>query len=324
MNDLVQLFREREQLLWKIKHLVGMGRIRDIVPYNAKFASQEYLDLVQESTNKLNDVTSKIIEIRRAMHGPSHFSRENVWVWGGPTPSWGGSMAKDASIKAAKWFDFDNIMYVYGELNEEMMAIHKDCGKVICHLGSNCRTAGAKKLGDVEEAEELSRLSLQFPNIRGAVIDDMIGNCGRAYSKKIYYAMHEAIKKHNPNLEMYGVIYTHELDDNRCLELADSIDRVILWTWCREDLLDLEMNVAKCLNKFPGKKIMMGLFMFDYGRTILPNQVADIAYQLDLSRKFLSEGKIEDIVILGDREIDKCPAVADYIKSFFQAEFAKN
>ena len=67
---------------------------------------------------------------------------------------------------------------------------------------------------------------------------------------------------------------------------------------------------------------MMGVFMFDYGLTIMPNQPDAMIYQLTKAKKFLREGKIDDVVILGDREIEKCPSAAVAIKEFFAKEFA--
>ncbi len=306
--------------------LQSLASRRKINPYQDAFAGAEYLELVRDNVQDLDAALAKIYDsiLNAPLDGPAHFSRENTWVWGGPTPSWGGSMAKDASIQAANYFGFDNVMYVYGPHTEEMFEIHKNCRKIICHLGGNCRTEGAQQLGDVEEAENLSRMSLKYPNIVGGVIDDMIGNCGTRYSRKLYIEMHKALKAHNPKLESYSVVYTHELDSPMLQAFRDVEfpDRIILWTWNKNDLPGLEMNVEKTRHLFPGRKIMMGLFMFDYGLTVLPNDLPSIAFQLEMSRRLLKQNKIHDIVILGDREIHKCPAVAEYIREFFKKEFA--
>lgn len=320
-NEMERLLAERDALAAEIAGLVKIAGEHGIAPYNTKFAQPEYLELVKTPVGRLNDVLAEIFRHELEQNGPAHFSKENVWVWGGPTPSWGGSMAKDTSLKAAAYFGFENVMYVYGALTRETVGLHRNCGKLICHLGANCRTDGAQVGSDLEEAENLSRLSLEFPNVRGGVLDDMLGNYGTNYSRKDYAAIHEALKKHNPALELYCVVYTHELDSPEAGLLADCIDRVILWTWCRQNLAELDLNVEKCRARFPGKPIMMGVFMFDYGLTALPNDVPTLSFQLSRARKYLSEGKIQDIVILGDREIEKCPAAAKFIRNFFQQEF---
>ncbi len=320
---LEELYRAKNQCVAKLRAYNVYANDKGIrVPYQDKFATPEYVALIKDAMDELHNVMSEIFKIQLAMTGKDHFTKDNVWVWGGPTPSWGGSMAKDASIKAANYFGFSNVMYVYGNLNEEMMEIHRNCSNIICHLGQNCRTAGAQVLSDIEEAEYLSELSTKYKNVRGGVIDDMIGNYGPKYNLKTYKGMHDGIKKYNPDLELYAVVYTHELDMPKARDLAQCIDRVILWTWNVNDLTDIEMNVEKCRLVFPGKKIMMGVFMFDYGLTIMPNQPDAMLYQLTKAKKFLREGKIDDVVILGDREIEKCPPAAEAIKDFFAKEFA--
>lgn len=322
MSTLDELFTMRKEQIEKINGLARIAREKQIWPYNQKFASREYLDLVSDEVRKFNGTMAELFRRELALSGPEHFSRENVWVWGGPTPSWGGSMAKDAGLKAREYFGFDNVMYVYGALDREMVELHRECGKLICHLGSNCRTKGVRSIGDVEEAETLSSLSLEFPNLRGGVVDDMIANCGPNYSIREYRKIYDALHRHNPDLELYAVVYTYELDLPIAKRLSDCIDRVILWTWSAGDLIQLDMNLEKCRLLYPGKKIMMGVFMFDYGLTALPNQVAAMEFQLSRARRYLSEGKIQDIVILGDREIEKCPDAAEYIRKFFRDEFS--
>ena len=49
---------------------------------------------------------------------------DNLWVWGGPTPYWGGTMADDTLVKGADYYDARNVVYVYGPTNEKMLGIH--------------------------------------------------------------------------------------------------------------------------------------------------------------------------------------------------------
>ena len=323
MKTLDELYRQKEYCVKQIRAFRVHGETMGIrSPYQDKFASPEYIADMKDVFAEYDAVMAEIFRRRLPLKGRDHFGRDNVWIWGGPTPSWGGSMAKDAALKAAKYFGFDNVMYVYGPLNEETMELHKGCGKLICSLGQNTRNQGAQVLGDVEEAEELSRLSLTYRNVKGGVIDDMICNYGPKYDMKTYMGVYDALHKHNPELELYGVVYTYELDMPRARDIAMCIDRVILWTWDSSDLPALEMNVEKCREIFPDKKIMMGVFMFDYGLKVFPNAPEAMTYQLLKSKKLLQDGKIEDIVLLGDREIEKCPVIAACIRDFFAGEFS--
>ncbi len=320
MNQLEELLAARDAARTEMKKKMTEAGEKKISFQEGNSASKEYLGLVGKANADDDAALCNIFRRDLGLKGPSHFSKENVFVWGGPTPYWGGSMAKDTSVKAAEWFGFDNVMYVYGPLNEEMVKLHEHCGKLICHLGTNCRTPGAAAKSDVEEAELLSRLSLKYKNIAGGVVDDMIGNCGPNYSRKQYQAMHDALKKHNPALELYGVVYTHELDRESARLVSGCIDHPILWVWDKNDLCGLDLHLEKCRALFPGKPIMLGVFMFDYVAS-LPNTQEAMEFHLAKAKKYLSEGKVQDIVILGDREIAKCPAAAEAVRKFFRKEF---
>ena len=324
-NQLQKWMEQKDKLTGEFKKIREKAVQKEIYPYEDKFASPEYIRLVRKTNADADKMLNSYFKQDLKRKGPEHFTRENVFVWGGPTPSWGGSMAKDASIKAKEFFDLDNVMYVYGPLNKEMMELHKNCKKVICHLGRNCRTENAAMKSDAEEAELLSKLSLEYPNIVGGVVDDMSGNYGENYSHAEYRAIHQAMHKHNPDLELFGVVYSWELErmPEKVRIVSDCIDHVILWFWSKTDLMNFDLSLERCRAIFPGKPIMLGIFMFDYGASCLPNTPDVMAYHFEKARRALADGKIQDIVILGDREIEKCPEAAQFIKEYLKKEFSK-
>ena len=323
-NQMQKWMEKLQSLEQEYGKIVTKARRKNIYPYQEKFATAEYIQMMRKTDQAAEKLLARCFELDLKRKGPEHFSRENVFVWGGPTPSWGGSMAKDASLKAKRFFDLDNVMYVYGPLNREMMELHKDCKKLICHLGRNCRTKDAVMGSDTEEAELLSRFSLEYPNIIGGVVDDMIMNYGKNYSLKEYRAVYEALHKYNPDLELYSVVYAWELDlEERIKAVSECIDHVILWFWSKTELVDFDVTLERCRKLFRGKPIMLGIFMFDYGASCLPNSPVTMNYHLEKARRALGEGKISDIVILGDREIEKCPETAKFIREYLQKEFAE-
>ena len=324
-NKLQKWMEKKEQLTRDFEQLRVKAIKRKIYPYWDKFATPEYHRLLRKTNAAADAMLEGYFKYDLSLKGPDHFTKENVFVWGGPTPSWGGSMDKDASLKAQAYFDLENVMYVYGPLNQEMMDLHKNCKKLICHLGRNCRTKNAAMSSDAEEAELLSKLSLEYPNIVGGVVDDMSGNCGENYSHAEYRAIHQALHKHNPDLELYGVVYTWELErmPERVRLVSDCIDHVILWFWSKTDLMHFDLALERCRAIFPGKPIMLGIFMFDYGASCLPNSPAVMAYHFEKARRALADGKVQDIVILGDREIEKCPETAEFIREYLKKELKK-
>lgn len=311
MNRIAELEAERKRLVKEILRInleCGINREKGPIP-------EEFKNVMSPMSEKLDQCLFEMID---EMDKPKEraLSKENLWLWGGPTPLWGGSMDEDAAVKGAEYFGLENIVYVYGGISDKTLKIHEKCAKLLCQLASINRTPGAQNESNVENAKNLSRLSLKFPNVKGGVIDDLIGNYGHKISLKEVESIRDALKRHNADLQLYAVIYAHELDKEATKILEPCIDRVNLWVWAKFDLPYLDLIVEKCRVTFPGKEIMMGMFMHDYGASDLGMPRKLLEFQLKRAEKYLAKGKINDLVILGDREIAKWPEAADVVRQF--------
>lgn len=245
----------------------------------------------------------------------------NLWLWGGPTPFWGGSSAKDALVTAAEYFDIKNGVYVYGSTSEEMIGLHSSFGKLLCQINKNCRTPEVQnEMSEEENAELLSRLSLKFPNIIGAMCDDVTNNIHGNILPTEFVTRFEALKKHNPALKMYGTVYVHELTKKDFSVVLPYIDVITLWFWSMNEIIDYDENIKRCQKAFPGKKILQGIFIQDYGLSDCGAIPELLKFQLDRARKYLKDGVLEGVVILGDREIKKWPTVAAAVKKYLQEQ----
>ncbi len=242
---------------------------------------------------------------------------DNLWVWGGPTPFWGGSMADDTLVRGAEYFHADNGVYVYGPTSEKMMKLHSGFKRLLCQINSNCRTPGAQKdSSDREDAERLSRLSLQFPNIQGAMCDDLAVKYQKAVLPDEMKECYQALKKHNEKLQMYGVVYTWELVQKDFAPVLPYLDAVALWFWNLEELADYDRYMELARKLLPGKKIVQGIFIHEYGRSDSANPPHLLTYQLDKTRQYMAEGLIDGAIILGDREIKKWPESASAVRNY--------
>ena len=254
---------------------------------------------------------------------PSNFAKldaDKLWVWGGPTPYWGGSMADDTLVRGAEYFAAENVVYVYGPTSEKMLSLHSKFKRVLCQINANCRTPGALEGGSEEEnAELLSKLSLQYPNIVGAMCDDVTVSSTDRVDPEAFEKRYAALKKHNANLKMYGVIYAHELykDFSQILPYLDIIN---LWFWDMDQILQYDEFIELTQQKFPGKPIISGIFLHEYGVTDSGNSPELLAYQLDRAREYISRGIVEGVILLGDREIKKWPAVAQSVRQYLQKQ----
>ena len=283
----------------------------------------EYLALMGEPNRQMDELLIKIMDEQDRMKttGPEKFRREDVFVWGGPTPLWGGSMEPDTSIRGMEYFGAENAVYVYGPLDEEALKLHKCCKRLICQATSTARSGGQQE-SDVQCAERLSQLSLKYTNIIGGIADDLVSYLGKNYSVKDIQKVHTAIKKHNQALDLYGVVYARELDNVNIPRVADCIDAVNLWIDRKSELAEFDMIIEKCRVRFPGKKIMLGVFMQDIGLSDLEYGGELMLRCLDRAEQAYRGGKIQSLVILGDREIAKYPSLAQVIRQYFAQRFA--
>lgn len=319
-----KLFQRNEELHKVMR--VGLGetaapgyRMRSLMddPTRRPLSEEYIVQLAPEYNAFAGEVRKQLAALVVPEHGDP-ISPENLWLWGGPTPEWGGSMLPDTLMRTAPMFNAENGVYVYGATNEEMLSHHAGMKKLLAMVTNTCRAPGQQPETDAECAEKLSRLSLQFPNIKGGMMDDMTAQLDDVTPAKIEQitAVRNNLKKHNPDLELYGVVYCHELGKKNYSELHPLLDGVNLWFWYQEELLEIEKYVDLCRKNFPGKKILMGLFLHDYGTADAGALPELLLHQLSWARLYLSQGKINGLVILGDREIMKWPEQAAAVKGF--------
>jgi hypothetical protein len=233
-------------------------------------------------------------------------------------------MDKDTAARGARYFGAPNVAYEYGPNTPEILDVLREFKRVTCPLSRHCRSVEVPD--EVEEARRVSRLSLAYPNIVGAIIDDLSCPpnfpCIAGQMKALWRSLHVD----NPGLKLYGVVYTQDLEAADYAPILPWLDGVNLWVWNPEDLPKLAADIERTKRIFPGKPILQGLFIHDYVHD--PDDSRKLAvpmdamkYQFETAAGLLRTGKVDGIVILGDREIAKHPAEAEWIRGFLAAEF---
>jgi len=279
----------------------------------------EWEKLIDPENSALNDVIREILAEAPATD-PAKMAKldnDNLWVWGGPTPFWGGSMADDTLVRGADYYNAGNVVYVYGPTNDKMLSLHSKYKRMLCQVNANCRTPGAQEgLSDSQNSERLSELSLKYPNIVGAMCDDVTALFEKTVLPEGFEANYKALKKHNDKLRMYGVVYVHELGVKNFSYIQDYIDVVNLWFWNKDEILEYDEKLALCRENFPGKPIIQGIFLHEYGRSDLGTPPELLCYELDRAREYIKKGVIEGVIILGDREIKKWPVTAEAVRNY--------
>ena len=78
------------------------------IPLNEEYRVQ----LAPEFDAFASEVRKELAAKPELPHGEP-LNSENVWLWGGPTPEWGGSMQPDTLVRNAAYFNAENGVYVY-------------------------------------------------------------------------------------------------------------------------------------------------------------------------------------------------------------------
>jgi len=103
-------------------------------------------------------------------------------------------------------------------------------------------------------------------------------------------------------LDLGVVLYTTQLD-RRITPHLKHCDIVSLWTWRAVELANLEKNFARLQTLVPGKRILLGLYMWDFG-TKKPMPVDLMKKQCELALKWLRQGRIEGMIFLATNICD--------------------
>jgi hypothetical protein len=169
------------------------------------------------------------------------------------------------------------------------------------------------------EAANVGTLSTSFPNITGAIHDDMKGLTEHAgYTPEQYAPIYTALKRDNAALKLWSVVYTHEFQPEAWVGYQPFMDVVNLWVWNANDLPALDEYVDRCRELFPGKPINLGCYLRDY-TTAAPVPMNLLKTQWERIPRYLEAGLIDGYSILAAVLIDGHQEQANWVRDFIAA-----
>lgn len=168
------------------------------------------------------------------------------------------------------------------------------------------------------EAELLSTLSLQFPNVTGGFIDDTTcmfeyGGYSTAVPAQLRAALHRA----NPHLKLWIVVYVTQLAEAYWQPFLPFVDIISLWMGTT-DIPHLARHVARCREVFPDKQISVGSYLRDY-QAQQPVPLESLALQYETMERLWREGQIESYSILSAGVMDTAVAQGEWVRDFIAA-----
>jgi len=235
--------------------------------------------------------------------------RDKLWLWG-QSPDGHNSAGQDyhlpghsrmTAMEGCTYFDIPNCCRVrigghpMPPYDQESLVMDTLDQVVWSLLG-----AGGEPATEWGDLDEVIRQAKMFPNITGGVFDDFIS------PKRLEVYTPEKLREMKKRmcdgagrqLDMWTVYYEHNLHnpDRNLVPYLQEFDVISFWTWRGENLKDAAKNLDLVAQQTPGKRIMAGCYMWDYGGK-KPLDEGLMQYQLDVYLDYLKSGKIDGIVI---------------------------
>jgi hypothetical protein len=195
---------------------------------------------------------------------------------------------------------------------------------------------GSSGGGGLKTVPDIVSIAKSYPNLTGIYLDDFVKDRKRqtdgtfagkpAMSEDELNAMRTQLAKVGRPMEVWTTVYTYDLDPQHAdythcePPLVDSLkhfDVIVLWTWKSDDLRDLEKNLARLEAVKPkSTRIALGIYLWDYTdvddakkadptyRFGKPTPLDLMEHQCNLGLKWLNEGRVSDLVILGNSHLD--------------------
>lgn len=170
---------------------------------------------------------------------------------------------------------------------------------------------GASGATSAQERERVLELAKTMPNLRGLFLDDFFvlsapaaGKPGRVavMSLEELQQLRRQLVVDGRRLEIGVTLYTHQFDP-RVAPYLELCDVVSVWTWKAADLARLEDSMERFRRLAPRSRTLLGLYLWDFGAG-KPMPLPAMQRQCELGLKWLREGRVEGLILLGTNVCD--------------------
>ncbi len=157
-----------------------------------------------------------------------------------------------------------------------------------------------------EETREVMDLAKRTPNITSIMLDDFFTS--KAEGDRAHMtvdelqAVRQEIESGDKNMDLLVTYYYTRFFPLPLEDYLELIDVVTLWG-STADLPNLEQTIAQVEKQMPGKRVMLGLYMFDFGNKA-PVPVDLMEHQCETGLNWLKQGRIEGLIFLGNTVAD--------------------
>ncbi len=251
--------------------------------------------------------------------------RDMVWVWGNPEmvkpgPHTVATFAEASPAERAQLLGVSNVVMAgLGLPNDDQKA------EELARGVSGSRRIAWEIVPEGERSDRpfdyrssvarIRRLADKYPQIQAVMLDDMsTAKIDRGFKPEHIRRLRELLGDTRPRIKVWGVLYTMSFDRKGMDDYIKELDVINLWTWHAKDLVHLEKNVAHCERQYPGKPIILGLYLYDYGNNRrIPHELLE--KQCAVALELACAGRIQGIVFLTiNNDAEAVKWAADWIR----------
>lgn len=144
-------------------------------------------------------------------------------------------------------------------------------------------------------------LAQKYPNISGAFLDDFFGEFRKmpegersVKARERLDLIRAGLNKACRPMELWAVWYTLE-SELFTPDVFEPLTGVSMWTWDCRELPLLEERFCEAEKLLPGKKKMLGCYMFDFPSGD-PVPLDLMEHQCELGRRLIHEGRLDGMI----------------------------
>lgn len=243
-------------------------------------------------------------DVRRAR---PNVIRDLLWVWGNPEMATVGkhtpaTFAQASPAERAILLGVPNIVMAgQGVPNNDQMADAWTLGvsgfsRLVWEISADGE--GGPRFVFEKRMAQVRRLIGRYPKIEAVLLDDMSTvKIDQGFKPEHIRQVRKLLSGKCAAIDLWGVWYTMTFDREGIEQYIKELDVINLWTWHAKDVANLDKNVAHCEQRFPEKPIVLGLYLYDYGRDRrMPMDLLKL--QCETALKLAHARRIEGIVFL--------------------------
>lgn len=253
--------------------------------------------------------------------------RERMWLWVHEAGAYNGQyglegISRIGPSEAADFLGIENgVMVRYADKPRPPFDGHaralSGLKRVIWSIVGDSSSVANNTETDLEEVLSLAK---RFPNIQGAALDDFFHQVDKGgqfsrWSAADVEGFHKRLHEAQPReLDLWVVVYAHD----RHLPIGEhlkSCDVLTFWTWKAEEIVALETNLSRLEAIAPGKRISMGVYLWDFGNN-RPMPMALLRRQCEQGLAWLREGRIEGMVFVASTICDLNLEAVEWVRGW--------